>query len=333
MASFAVEYALSQTPLSSQEAEQDEHLAVHVLSAVPDHDRRQGQDARRRRSVHRRLPARGGRAVPDAARPHDLRQPEREQHGVVQALPRRRVRRGDAGLPRPLRLLRRVRPLLPGAGGRLRHAGVDRRPAVVRRQHRHVRHLLRRLHAVADGAAAEQVPEGDGAHRLPAGQLRPLARRRPAAASCRAQLHQHGGPHDAAGPQEPRGLRGVLPAAAADHGGRRPGRPPVLPVRHRARHVRRLLEGVQPALQVRRDRDARLRRHRVVRQPDARGLQAVQGMVAGGANRRRPAAEQAAGRPLGSTGPSAWPLRAPSNSDPTPRWTSTGSSSAGTTAG
>ena len=30
-------------------------------------------------------------------------------------------------------------PLLPGAGGRLRHTGVDRRPAVVRRQHRNVR--------------------------------------------------------------------------------------------------------------------------------------------------------------------------------------------------
>ena len=35
------------------------------------------------------------------------------------------------GLPGPFRLRRGVQPLLPGAGGRLRHPGMDRRPGVV----------------------------------------------------------------------------------------------------------------------------------------------------------------------------------------------------------
>ena len=91
------------------------------------------------------------------------------------------------------------------------------------------------------GDAPQPLPAGAGADCRSAGQLRPLLRRRRSPASHRAQLHQHGRPHDAAWQPQPAELRRALPAPPPRLGAGRHRRLALLSAGHRALHVRRVL--------------------------------------------------------------------------------------------
>ena len=77
--------------------------------------------------------------------------------------PAARLRGGQPGLPRPLRLGgRQLRPAVPGGPGRLRHRGVGRPPAVVQRPRRHNRPVLPWRHAIHPSRWA--APAAPGLH-------------------------------------------------------------------------------------------------------------------------------------------------------------------------
>ena len=99
--------------------------------------------ARNGKPVAGRFPRRhGANALQqgDAAQPR--RRPVLRQPGLRRHLP---------GQPRQVQVRRLVRKIPERPPGRLRHAGVDRQPALVQRPRRHLRHLLRRPHPGRDG--------------------------------------------------------------------------------------------------------------------------------------------------------------------------------------
>ena len=111
---------------------------------------------RRRPPLGRPLRARRRRPVPDDPDPHAVRQlADRRTSSRARAPRRRGLRRRDPGLPRPLRLRGRLRPVPQRGPGRLRHPGVDRRAAVVERPDRHDRRLVR-----AAGRSGRRMPLG-----------------------------------------------------------------------------------------------------------------------------------------------------------------------------
>ena len=138
-------------------------------------------------------------ALPDDHAPHALRQDRQAVHRDRRLFrPEGLQRRADRP-PRPL-LLRGVGRLLPRRNAahrsrRLRHLRVDRSPAVVERQDRHRRQLLRRDHAGPDCARAPAAPDGDLARRGADEQLpEPVSRgRRDAAAHVLGALHPRAG--------------------------------------------------------------------------------------------------------------------------------------------
>ena len=204
-----------------------EHVAAGA--GEPARHRAHGADARRHPARDRRVPAARprrrdrGRAGPPAVR--QVRRlllhaaPGAAVHGAGL-----RVRR--AGRARQVPLRGRGRPVRQRGPGRLRHARLDRRPAMVERQGRDVRRLLLRLHAV--GVRGERASRA--ARDLPARDRR---RRRRGAA---ARLGRGGAAAD-----------GRVPGPAL-------GRPRRLPLRDRldaaaaARRVRADLGGARRAL-------------------------------------------------------------------------------------
>ena len=172
-------------------------------------------------------------------------------------------------LPRTVRVGWGVLPLSPGRAGRPRHAGVDRRPAVVQRQDRHRGRVLRRALPVAARASRQPAPDRDGAARDSRRLLRqhPLHRRRVptrAIAAVVGHLHdQHGGAQLRTDLRQ----RPHIPAPPVDRHGRRRHRQggAVVPGLAGASDLRRLLERDRHLRQVRQDRRARLHPVRLVR--------------------------------------------------------------------
>ena len=249
-----------------------------------------GPDAGRRQARRRRLPRHRRQAAPGARRAEPVRQgaagagPDHAAAAAPQPdvgrlhRGRRHRPRRQGGLrprhrrPARLRRLRRRahrqlqrRRRLAGPG-RLRLHRVGRRAAVVRRQRRHDRHLLLRLHAGAGRGRAPAAPEGDLRLRRPLRLLRDhLPRRhhvvhaacRPRGPRRRLRLGVHRQrqvPH--AREVLPGGTEEARRQASAGSGRRRlaePGARAELPeeprglVRHRdERARRRLVRGAQP---------------------------------------------------------------------------------------
>ena len=180
---------------------------------------------------------------------------------------------------------------------------MDRPATLVRRQRRHVRPVLSRLHPDASRFTSFAIPESGRADRFPAGQLRPPPDRWRDPPQRLAHVPQHARPFDAERIAQALRPAGIVQAAADRHGdGGDHTHASVLPGRHRARAIRRLVGQLQLAQQVWRDGGAGAVHHRLVRLAAARELQAVQGLDRAGANRRCPREHEVDRRALESPG-------------------------------
>ena len=207
-------------------------------------DRRRGLDARRRPSVGRRLPAASATRDPfrpcscgrrtTTATPYYTDQARFfTQHGYAFVIQDCRGKFNSGG---------EFRPWFNEGRRRLRHPAVGRHAALVRRQRRHGRVLVRRRDAVAGGAARQSASARDGACRRPVGLLGagPLRRRRVRARPEPLVGRPERGPQPARthAARDP----AIVVAPAAGHGrcrGRH--RHPVVPGMARPPGVRRLL--------------------------------------------------------------------------------------------
>ena len=243
--------------------------------AIHDPARRPADHAGRDRPPGRRLPPERPRSLRRAPRADSVRQGRlaRMSGGRPALLRLARLRRGGPGRPRALRLGGALHPLprrrLGPDPGRLRHGGMDRRPALVRRQRRHHRRLLRGRHAVPPRADPAPAPPRHvragvvgrllGRVGLPRGRLRAGVHAR---VDGQVDLQQPGPPgggprgaraaegHPGAGPRRAAELAPAAPAPSQPPGrgprrlvqrlpGPSRGRPVLVAVEHRAPPRRR----------------------------------------------------------------------------------------------